>query len=295
MVYFDLGRYFSDSYFDRVGYSWEEQEMNILVTGDKGFLGTHLVKKLQELKHNVTGMDIKEDGDIRSQKDCLEKTQKQDVVIHLAALTDVQDSLNSFQRGSYNYHQTNVTGTVQLLNACVFNGVKRFVFASSAAVNDIQSPYGCQKLCGELYCDVFRKCYGLSTVSLRFFNIYGKGTEKGVIPLWISKIKRGESPVINGDGEQIRDFVYVNDVVDSIITAMESKLVGVFEVGTGLGTSILELCDTLLTEMKSNVKIKFGKGLEGEIRESISDKKKWLPKYKPQYLLIEKGIREMIK
>jgi UDP-glucose 4-epimerase len=96
-------------------------------------------------------------------------------------------------------------------------------------------------------------------------------------------------------GEQTRDFVYVEDVVSAIIKAMELDVNGVYEVGSGMETSILQLCDILLTEMKSNLKIKFREGLTGEVRESVSDKKRWLPKWKPDYVLLEKGVREMLR
>jgi UDP-glucose 4-epimerase len=267
--------------------------MNILVTGSSGFVGTHLVEKLREIGHKVVGMDIKNGqfSDIRAYMNCDKFMKKIDVVIHLTSLINVQESI----KDPIIYFNDNEKGLLNMLYTANEHKVKRFIFASSAAADNPSSPYGVTKINGEQWCSLFYDCYGLSTISLRFFNIYGKGTEKGVIPLWIDKIRNGESPVVNGDGEQIRDFVYVEDVVDAIIRAMESDFTGIYEVGTGIGTSILELCDTFLTEMNSNVKIKFGKGLEGEIRESISDKKRWLPKWKPNYLLIEKGIREMLK
>jgi nucleoside-diphosphate-sugar epimerase len=271
--------------------------MNILVTGSKGFVASHLIPKLKESGHKVVGMDIKETHfqDVRDYACCLARIGNDlpDYVVHLASLIDVQESINAPQ----SYTDTNITGIVNMLTASKNLGVKRFVFASSAAAENPTSPYGVTKLCGEQWCDVFQKCYGLSTVSLRFFNVYGTGTEKGVIPIFMDKIRKGESPVINGDGEQTRDFVYVNDVVDAIIKAMNSDVNGVYEVGTGMGCTILELCDILLTEMKANLKIKFVKGLDGEIKESICTRKiatmqdlKW----KPQYMLVEKGIREML-
>jgi UDP-glucose 4-epimerase len=266
--------------------------MNILISGDCGFVGQHLVSKLT-LKHNLRGMDIKHSSweDIRNYGDCLVNMEKQDVVIHLAAFTDVQQSITSTPLYSVN----NIEGTLNLLNAAKNMGVKRFIFASSAAADNPQSPYGVTKLCGEHWCDVFQKCYGLSTVSLRFFNVYGKGTDKGVIPIWIDKIRKSERPIIYG-GNQIRDFVYVDDVVRAIICAMECDATGTYEVGTGCGIAIFDLAFVLLEAMKSKLKIIPEEAKAGEIQESIAtDTERTLDYlgFKAKYTL-KQGLKEML-
>jgi len=269
--------------------------MNILVTGSSGFIASHLIPKLESLGHDVIEMDMKGvGGDCSAYGDCLENIIDTEIVIHLASFIDVQESIQK----PFVYFQNNLGGLVNMLNASLGNKVKRFIFASSAAADNPQSPYGLTKLCGEQWCDLFTKCYGLSTVSLRFFNVYGKGTNKGVIPLWINKIKKGENPVINGDGEQTRDFVYIDDVVDAIICAMNCDATGVYEVGPGIDISILELCDTLLTEMKSDNSIEFRDALRGELKESCAKDMRRTKKclgWNPQYLLVRKGIKEMLK
>jgi UDP-glucose 4-epimerase len=276
--------------------------MRILVSGDKGFIGSHLIPKLKELGHQVVGMDIKvisptgdnwlHSEDIRSYPDCLVHTRGVDCVVHLAAFIDVQESL----RDKMTYCQNNIQGTVNLLEVARVNGVERFIFASSAAADLPQSPYGVTKLCGEQWCDIFQKCYGLSTVSLRFFNVYGKGTDKGVIPTWINAIKNGEKPVVYG-GNQTRDFIYVDDVVDSIIKAMECDATGVCEVGTGRGVKIYDLAHDLVDIMGSKVRVQIENQREGEVEESharhMAHTQAWLG-FKPKYTL-EQGIKEMLK
>jgi UDP-glucose 4-epimerase len=189
---------------------------------------------------------------------------------------------------------------MNLLDIASTKGVKRFIFASSAAASDPQSPYGVTKLCGEHWCDIFQKCYELSTVSLRFFNVFGKGTDKGVIPTWIKAIKNGERLVIYG-GNQVRDFIYVDDVVRSIICAMNKQTYdvnGVFEVGTGIGTSIWELYEGLVEVTGDNSFKPFQKEQpKGEIQESIAhDTERTLDYlgFKARYTL-EQGLREMLR
>jgi len=269
--------------------------MKILVTGSNGFVGSHLIPKLEKQGHKITGMDIKDDfkQDIRNSERCLLDTINIDCVIHLAALADVQDSI---MRPAI-YNRTNVVGLLNLLRASDTNKVKRFIFASSAAADNPQSPYGVTKLCGEHWCDIFQKCYGLSTVSLRFFNIYGKGTDKGVIPIWIDAIKKGERPVIYG-GNQTRDFVYVDDVVRAIICAMECDATGVYEVGTGIGTSMLDLCGTLFTIFDlEGYAVESKPSKDGEIRHSRAKRTEHTLDdlgFKAKYTL-EQGLKEMLE
>jgi nucleoside-diphosphate-sugar epimerase len=271
--------------------------MRILVTGSNGFIGSHLVPKLKELGHDVVGMDIKnnlrgQSQNVSSWDDCLRYVEGMDVVIHLAALIDVQDSIDEIDK----YFENNLSGTFNILDASRHFGVKRFIFASSAAADSPQSPYGVTKLCGEIWCDIFNKCYGLSTISLRFFNVYGKGTDKGVIPTWIKKIKKGEMPELYGDGEQTRDFIYVKDVVGAITNAINSKACGVYDIGSGKSVTLMELCEKLLDITKSDLEIMPRKGLDGEVRHSEAGivpafkQLKWKPKY-----TLEEGLREMLK
>jgi UDP-glucose 4-epimerase len=270
--------------------------MNILISGDCGFIGQHLVSKLIELKHNLRGMYIRhsEMEDIRSYADCLVNTKGQDCVVHLAAFTDVQESL----KDKLSYCQNNIQGTVNLLEASRANGVKRFIFASSAAAQNPQSPYGVTKLCGEIWCDIFQKCYGLSTVSLRFFNVYGKGTDRGVIPTWIKKIKNGERITVYG-GNQVRDFIYIEDIVSAIIHAIDIEDVGVYEVGTGKGTRMKNLCTTIFDIVGSEHEKILMPQKTGDIylstaytnQEHLDYRKTG---WRAQYTL-EQGLREMLR
>jgi nucleoside-diphosphate-sugar epimerase len=190
--------------------------MKILVTGSEGFIGKYLVRRLLDDGHTVRGMDIRVQGDVRLYRHCLAYSRGADVVMHLAALVDVGESIEAFRKASFDYHDTNVTGSINMLTAAVANQVKRFIYISSAAAGDPISPYGAQKLAVEGYCGAFEECYGLQVVALRPFNVYGRGNGKGVIDKWITAIRNGERPVING-GNQSRDFIYVKDVVNYII------------------------------------------------------------------------------
>lgn len=265
--------------------------MKILVTGSSGFVAKHLIPKLEKLGHFVYDMDLEYGYDCKSYDDCLACIKDSEVVIHLAAFTDVQESITY----PVEYFVNNLGGLVTMLGVADTKHVKRFIFASSAAADSPQSPYGVTKLCGESWCDIFKKCYGLSTISLRFFNVYGNGTDKGVIPLWIKAIKNGERPVIYG-GNQVRDFVYVKDVVDAIVLAMKSNRVGTYEIGTGKGIAIFDLSFVLLEAMKSDLKIIPKEAKDGEIQKSIASigSSGYVWGWKPKYTL-EAGLKEMLK
>jgi UDP-glucose 4-epimerase len=278
----------------------------ILVTGGAGFVGSHLVPCLLESGYSVTVLDNLSHGKMENlnevldhpqftfqRADILDKTIPTlffagiDSIIHLAALIDISASVSDPIRN----HEVNVNGTFKMLQAAVKHKVRKFVFASSTAVYGevknlpIQegiaihpiSPYAASKVAGEAYCSAFSNCYGLETVALRFFNIYGQRSENspysGVITKFLKKIIADEVLTVDGDGEQTRDFIYVNDIVKAIILALEKEgLKGeVFNVCTGMPTSVNQLVDTLKTATGKNAHVKHGLARLGDIRSSYGD------------------------
>jgi len=252
-----------------------------LVSGGAGFIGSHIVDKLLDEGFEVTVVDdlssgqlenfvhIKEGenfrfvkGDIRDTNLIKGLVKDIDVVFHEAALISVVYSL----KDPLTTHDVNVTGTLNLLKACVDSGVKRFIFASSASIygetktlpmkEDMIptpiSPYAASKLAAENYAKLLYKIYGLETVCLRYFNVYGPRQKhshySGVIPIFIERLLSNQPPSINGDGEQKRDFVNVQDVVHANMLALKSKnAVGqLFNIGTGKATSINQLAKIVL-------------------------------------------------
>ena len=245
--------------------------MKTLVTGGAGFIGSHLVERLVQLGHEVsvidnlaTGKEENLDGirkkiifhkeSINNIKEVLEGT---DVVFHVAAIPRVQFSIHNPMES----HHTNINGSLNLLKQCSDLGIKRFIFSSSSSVYGDQkslpleetmkpnpmSPYALQKLAIEHYCKLFHRLYGLKTVSLRYFNVYGPKQDKesnysNLIPKFIGLIQKNEQPKIHGDGNQTRDFSYVEDVISANLAAMNSKnqkIFGdVFNIGTGNNTSV---------------------------------------------------------
>ncbi len=254
--------------------------MRVLVTGGAGFIGSHLVDELLDRDNKVTVIDNLSTGkldnisqhednedftfrkeDITKRSEVEEVLKEIDGVIHTAAITSVPRSVEEPDLTE----RVNVEGTKILLENSIKNDVKRFVFSSSCAVygrnedlpisedsepNPI-SPYGESKLEAERLCRKFAE-KGLETVSLRYFNVYGPrqgfGPYAGVILKFLEKIEEGDPPVIYGDGEQTRDFVYVKDVVRGTLLGLEEDDVSgeVFNIATGNEVSINELCEKIL-------------------------------------------------
>ncbi len=279
---------------------------SVLVTGGAGFIGSHLVPRLLELGHSVTVLDnlstgklenlagvldhpkfVFQRGDIRDKTIQHEVFDGIDSVIHLAALIDISASVvDPIQN-----HEVNVDGTFNMLQAAVKHHVNKFVFASSTAVyGDAKtlplqensalhpiSPYAASKVAGEAYCSAFASCFGLETIVLRFFNIYGPRSENspysGVITNFLQRIIKGEILIIDGDGEQIRDFIHVSDVVKAVILALNhGGLKGeVFNVCTGVPTSINQLASTLKTVTGKSPRVKHGPARLGDIRSNYGD------------------------
>jgi len=250
--------------------------MRALVTGGAGFIGSNLVDKLIEEGNEVIVIDNLSTGNYDNinekvsfyeeditKMDDFSMFDGVDVVFHLAALARVQPSIED----PVGYDKVNVGGMLNILDACVKHKVKRFVYSSSSSVygdgeqlptsensqlNPI-SPYALQKLIGEQYCRLFSELYGLETVSLRYFNVYGdgmslEGAYKLVIPIFIEQRLNGNPMTIRGDGEQRRDFTYVGDVVDANIKSALSDKVGngeVFNIGNGDNRSVNQIADMI--------------------------------------------------
>jgi nucleoside-diphosphate-sugar epimerase len=226
-------------------------------------------------------------------RDILDKTIPKEVfdgfdsIIHLAALIDISASVADPRQN----HEVNVDGTFNMLHEAIKHNVKKFVFASSTAVyGDAKtlplqenialrpiSPYAASKVAGEAYCSAFASCFGLETIALRFFNIYGKRSENspysGVITKFLQKIIKGRVLTIDGDGEQTRDFIHVSDIVKAVILALEHEgLKGeVFNVCTGVPTSINQLAATLKRVTGKNPNVKYGPARLGDIRSNYGD------------------------
>ena len=292
-----------------------------LVTGAAGFIGSNLVERLLELGQRVVGLDnfatghqhnldqVEEavgreawarfrfiEGDIRSLETCREACEGVDIVLHEAALGSVPRSIED----PITSHECNVTGFLNMLVAARDAGVKRFVYAaSSAAYGDFPglpkvehtigrplSPYGAGKHMNELYADVFGRCYGLESMGLRYFNVFGprqdpEGAYAAVIPKWIAALLRGDTVYINGDGETSRDFCYIENVVQAnLLAAVVDKpeaLHQVYNVAVGDQTTLNQLFRSITQLLAAEgipvdeVKPTYRDFRAGDVRHSLAD------------------------
>jgi len=296
-----------------------------LVTGGAGFVGSHLSHALLQRGLEVTVVDNLSTGKRENvpagaqfiQGDILDANlierliSDRDIVFHEAACVSVRSSIKNFYQDAH----TNIMGTLNLLNACAKSTVKKFVYASSMAVyadsleptpiketyrTDPLSPYGIAKLASEKYCLTITKELDIACVILRYFNIYGRGQGftpyVGVITIFIRQLLTGETPLIFGTGEQRRDFVHVGDVVDATLRAMDCGGPSeIFNIGTGVGTSVKELFFLLCSKINPAIAPSYTKEHTGEIKNSIADisKAHAVMQYHPQGKL-EQLIDEII-
>lgn len=283
--------------------------MRFLVTGGAGFIGSHIVERLLKDGHFVRVLDNfssgKEEnlfftheiktknyelirGDIRNYDICLEACDGIDYVLHQAALRSVPKSLTM----PHEYNEVNIDGTVNMLEAARENKVKRFVYASSSSVYGeaetfpqkesdpslLISPYALTKLTGEYYARIFSKNYGLETVGLRYFNVFGPRQSLDdeyavVIPKFISCMLDNENPPIHGDGKQSRDFTYIDNVVEANILAATTSDIKceVFNVAAGNDHSIIDLVDILNKIMGKDIPPKFTPIRPGDVLRTLAD------------------------
>jgi UDP-glucose 4-epimerase len=270
------------------------KDKTILVIGGGGFIGSHVVGEL--LKTNVGKVIVYDNftrgkashlnehlkdprcsifshgGDIRD-TDVLDSAMKDaDGVVHLAAMWLLH--CKDYPRTAFN---VNIEGTFNVLEACVRNNIERLIYSSSASVygDAVEIPmtekhpfnnrnfYGASKIAGEAMCRAFHDRYGLSYVGLRYMNVYGPHQDQtaaytGVIPIMLNKIDANEPPVVNGDGSQAYDFVYVDDVARCNVLALQAEVTDEFyNVGSGVQTRISELCDTILRLKDSSLKVTY--------------------------------------
>lgn len=258
--------------------------MKILVTGSSGFIGKYLVRRL-ETKHEVIGYDIKNLFNVTNLKGLKIVSKGADVIVHLAALVDER---KSFEK-PLEYFLTNLLGTINVLEVARKLGAK-VIFASSAGIFQSHSPYTISKKQGEYWCKFYRRYYKTNVHILRFFNVYGKYNDKGVIYEFMKRIKEGKTLTINGDGHQVRDYVHVSDVVKVIEDFIEgSKTDEIYEVGTGIGTSVNELVDLLKEMTKKSIKTKHKPLKYPEARYSICQSPL------EDYVGLEEGLKELIE
>lgn len=300
------------------------EKKKVLVTGGAGFIGSHITDNLVENGYAVTVIDNLSTGkennlnkkakfyksDIKhSQLESIFQTEQPDYVCHQAAQVDVRRSVADPIFDA----DINVIGTINILQNCIKYKVKKIVFASSGgAVYGEQeifpapethplkpiSPYGITKLVAEHYLYYYRMVHGLNYVALRYANVYGPRQdpfgEAGVVAIFIQKMLNGEQPVINGDGGQTRDFVYVGDVARANIKALQEDIpTGPINIGTGIETSIIEIFEFLRSIISPSVKKQFGPPKLGEQRRSVVDvsKAKEILKWEPQ-VSISEGLKK---
>ncbi len=297
------------------------KKKTVIVTGGAGFIGSQLAQRLLKERCRVVVIDDLSAGrrefvpkgatfvrmsirDPRLTKVFLR--EKPTFVFHLAAQIDVRKSVENPLHDA----ETNIHGSLRVLEACVRSGVKKIIFSSSGGAIyhglDIRptpenvpcmplSPYGVAKFAFELYLHAACHNYGIKYVALRYANVYGPRQdtqgEAGVIALFIKKMMAGERPVVFGDGEQTRDFVFVDDVVEANVRAMRSVHHGSYNIGTGKETSVLRMAKLVMKQFPG-VSLSHGPVRQGEEQRSSLDCRAalaafgWKPKVK-----LEEGIR----
>jgi UDP-N-acetylglucosamine 4-epimerase len=318
----------------------EDNTYSILITGGAGFIGSNLCDYFLSKGNAVTCLDnfatghrhnLKDfinhpnfrliEGDIRNLTDCQHAAQGVDYVLHQAALGSVPRSI----KDPITTNEVNVTGFLNMLVASRDAKVKRFIYAASSStygdseglpkVEDVigkpLSPYAITKYVNELYADIFSRTYGLETIGLRYFNVFGRkqdpnGAYAAVIPKFVSQLTQLESPVINGDGNYSRDFTYIDNVIQmnelAILTQNPDAINTVFNTAFGDRNTLNDLVAYLKEYLAvydskiANVAIKYGPNRVGDIPHSLAsiEKAKNLLGYNPKFSLQE-GLKEAIE
>jgi UDP-glucose 4-epimerase len=299
----------------------------VVVTGGAGFIGSNLAAELLK-SFKVTIIDDLSTGRLENLEDILDRVEftrgsvtdldllreafvGAEAIFHQGAVPSVQRSVDNPLATNH----ANLDGTLNVLVAARDCGARKVIYASSSSVygdtptlpkrEDMtpnpQSPYAVSKLAGEYYAQVFSELYGLETVSLRYFNVFGPRQDPGsdyaaVIPRFISRILQEKPPVIFGDGEQTRDFTFVKDVVAANILAMEGDVQGVFNIACGQRISLNELADRIMAISGMSLRPVYDAPRPGDIRDSLADisaARKRLG-YRPEYDL-QRGLEETVR
>jgi nucleoside-diphosphate-sugar epimerase len=301
-----------------------------LVTGGAGFIGSHIAKRLVGEGAVVRVVDNLSTGQVARLEDLRcsieyveadladnlvsdEAVKDVDYVLHQAAIPSVQRSVCD----PVGTNRANVTATLNLLESCRKAGIRRFVFAaSSSAYGDTEvlpkseemqpnplSPYALQKLAGEHYCKLYYSLYGLETVCLRYFNVFGPGQDphseySAVIPKFISKLLINEQITVYGDGEQSRDFTYVENVVDANLLALQAtKACGkVLNIGCGERITLNTLIRLLEEIVGVKAKVSYSASKPGDVRHSLADIN-WARRllgYEPK-VMVKEGLRRTVE
>jgi len=299
--------------------------MKILITGGAGFIGSHLVDRLIKEGRKVVVIDNlstgkKENLNPRAKLDKIDicspkisqifQKEKPEIIFHLAAQIDVRKSVENPQESA----KVNILGSLNILENCKKFKVKKIIFASTGGAiygeakiiptpedypTNSFSPYGIEKLTIEKYLDYYWKIFKIPHLTLRLANVYGprqnsKG-EAGAVAVFCDKMLSGGQPIINGSGNQTRDFVFVEDVIEANILALKKNTVGVFNIGSGRETDIITIFKKIRNLTSSKCREIHGPEKPGEQKRSCLDwskaKKelKWNPRYD-----IEKGLREAV-
>ena len=300
--------------------------MKVLVTGGAGFIGSHVVDRLLQEGHDVVVVDNLVTGkrknvpkavqfyklDIENPKlERIFRNERPSIVFHLAAQMNVRRSVEDPMFDA----QVNVLGTLNVLEQASKHGARKVIFSSSGGaiygeqlafpapeshLTQPLSPYGISKLCGEHYLSYYHRLSGIQVVSLRYANVYGPRQdpegEAGVVAIFIQKMLRGEQAVVNGNGRQTRDFVFVEDVIESNLMAMGPAVEGVYNVGTGIETSVNDLFRIIVDLTKVEFKEVHGPAKRGEQARSVIDSTKlhrdlgWEPKVD-----LREGLRRTVE
>jgi len=302
--------------------------MKIFVTGGAGFIGRHLVDSLnhgnevtifenfsnsskQEISHLLQDGTTLVQGDLTDLALLKKVVRDYDIVIHLAAKIDIEESI----KNPHLSNEINVQGTINLLKACVDNGVLKFIAASSASIygdpevipvteetvpNPI-SPYAADKLAMESYVRAFANTFKMNSISLRFFNVYGKSQSNayaGVITKFMQRIASNKPLIVFGDGKNTRDYIHIKDLVQGISKAIDhidGKKGRTYNIATGKSVSVNELAELMISISGKNLKIQHDPPREGDLRFSEANIQRAIDElnYQPNITLKE-GLSKLL-